>query len=367
MHEIEHRPGVANNTTNMLIFKDFFTSLLILSLSLALCVAAPAEAETKKQRRAVPSFLEFQPDPVDYQPELKNLVSSVRNLGTGKVEPSAAQAVLSELGSRRASSSRGYHDELWFLEGLVYERTSKLDSALAAYTKSIELDSRRPEAVFRKAVVLEKMQRYEPASETIREYFWLSKFNHHEARLVLARCLCKINQCEAGLKEAETALEKNPRFVPALEFVVAQKQEMLSAIQDPLKKVELSAQITADQTRLARIAPSNRGAALGHARQALDHADPLLHADKLIEAESIAKKYVDSSDFKDEEAVRLLFDIYVRKGETASAATVLERGLPKNPTSARLLEAKRQLEIQSEVDALAEEETLAKDAATKPQ
>lgn len=328
-------------------------TLLRLAFSAVLgLVAFTLPAAAQQATQAQQSFREYQPNPAQFPEALRPVVESVAAYSDGS-SPSEAKALQDQISQLRETLSRGYHDELWFLLGLVQERSGQLEAALSSFDRSLQLSNNAPEVLFRKAVVLRKLTRHEKAVEALKEFLWLSKHNTHEARYELGRALCKLQRCPAGLKEIEQALAMAPGFVPALEFLLQEKKKSLARLKDPLERAELEAQITADLRRLVELDPENRDASLALARHALGYSDPLVHGDKLAEAERIARKFSEHSEYKDAEAVRLLFDLYARRGKTQEAANVLERGLKANPTAKTLLNAKRQLEIQRQVDALA--------------
>ena len=371
MHQIVHRTRLSCETCKLPKFlnkmsvksgqfRRSFETLaalglkLVLALTLLLSAAEDTNAEKNKKRRR--SLLNYQIDSQLYQDSLRAAADQ-----TGSCIKSADRTVcnkaLSTIKAQRKTLSRGYHDELFFLEGLLYEQLSNNQKALDAYNSSLKLGMNNVDTLFRKAIVLEALKNYEQAIGVMREFLWLSKDNQHEAQFVIGRCLCASNRCQKGMGEVEAALTKYPRFTAAIKFLLEKKKLRLTMIKDPIKKAELEAQIATDLYRLVKLEPENREASLELARYTLLHSDPLVHAQRLQEAELIARKYVDGSGYKDIEAVRLLFDLYIRRGKTLDAGAILNKGLEVTPHAPTLLAARRQLEIQEKVDKLKSKES----------
>lgn len=332
-------------------FRPSFIWKIGLTLLQVIVVIALAHgsAEAEKAPRIRQSLLDYQPSATQFQPALTSLVEQMQS-GCSSAQKTSCSKIISLIRKKRAVLSRGYHDELWFLEGFAQEQLGEQKKALSAYESSLKLGIGNPKTIFRKALVLESLSRFDDAIKTMREFLWISTTNQYEAKFVIGRSLCALKLCDKGLLEVEAALASHPRFISALQFLVDKKREKLERLKDPTKKAELEAQIATDLFHLVQLQPHNREATLSLARYSMLHSDPLVHAHKLNEAERMTRRLVDGSGYKDSEAVRLLFDIHLRRGKTQAASAVLSKGLEVAPKAKPLQAAKRQLEIQQIVD-----------------
>ena len=367
MHKIVHRPEISGQSAkqNLAISFDMLHSpkqhrsplmmvrtavlsliLAIISLPIPAQAADPAVLTPPKP----PSFVEYRPQTKQFQQALHPLVENINKaFAQGKQERAAAlKGIVEEIDQAIASKGRGYHDELFHLRGYAMERLEKADEAQAAYQKSLNLKANNPVALFRLATILKEKKACGQAIPLYKEVMWRSAINHHEAFFSIGECHLLLDEEEKGLAAIERAVQLNPIFLPAIHFIVDYKTKLLEEEISPIKQAVLEAEIASQLTLVRELEPNDREAGFALARLLLRQSDPLLNATRLVEAEAIANQFADSSDYDDADAVRLLFDVRLKRGNLEQAESALQRGLQKNPQATRLLEAQRQLAIQQQ-------------------
>lgn len=329
-----------------------FEHLLIWAALFA--VASPVRAEEQaraNQPRALTSLIDFTPNRSQFQSEIGSVVRSIeegaeleRAKKTAEAKASYQQAVQAAT-ALISSLSRGYHDELYFLLGFAKEKLGDDVGAARAYDASLKLKRTNVLVLFRHAYVSQRAGNCERALPEFREVLWQTKAEAHEVLFLQGECLLKLGKPEEAAKAYQAARDKNSRYTPAVRRLVAAKQELITKTADPKLRAALEAQIAADLSVISQNNPEDRESGLLLASMLLRGADPLLAKQRLRQAESLAKRFAESSSFTDVKSVRLLFDAQRKQGDLAAAEQTLQRGLKASPSARELKEASEQLAI----------------------
>lgn len=275
-------------------------------------------------------------------------------LALAKTDKTAADVQLKEaekdLSRLVTELPRGYQDELYQLKGVSNEGLNNRAKALDAYAKSLKLQASNPVVLFRHAFLLEQLGRCAEAVPELREVYWRTKENAHEVLYLTADCLLQLGRNDEALKLSEEARKQDPQFVPVLKLLVAARREQLATESDPSKKSEINARIADELGVIYKQDPEDREAGLDYGRFLLKNSDPLLSAGALKQAETVARALCEKSDYTDEESVKLLFDVLVKRGDLKNAEQTLAAGMEKKPDSALLMNAQKQLEIERGIE-----------------
>ncbi len=306
---------------------------------------------TSTPKPTTTSFLNYLPDAQQFPQKVRAVFDPLRQgisaMQDHKPEEAALafdnaleiiQALFSKL-------PRGYHDELYHLQGYIYERLGKLKKAREAYDASLQLRAANPVVIFREAYLLRSSDRCEEAIPKLREVLWRTKENTHEVLYLTADCLLAVGKRDEAMALATDAYQKHPAFLPVLRQLVQVRQAAMATEAEPAKRPQLEGQIATDLAAIVKQDPTDRASALTLSRYYLKQADPLIHPDRLASAEELVRKFALQSNFKDDESVRVLFDALLKRGKIAEAEETLKKGLEAKPTSATLKEAAQQLEL----------------------
>lgn len=148
---------------------------------------------------------------------------------------------------------------------------------------------------------------------------------------------------------AQQAQQLNPGYAPLLRRLVATRVELLKNTTDSGKRRELEQQILSDLNSIVAANPDDRDSSLQLARLLVIKCDPLLGAADLSRAENMVRRFVDSSGYADEQAVKLLVDTKLKQREIDAAEEELERGLKRTPDAEILRQASAQIAIERQL------------------
>ena len=326
-----------------------FTPLFFFACFAQLLPAPSWAADTP----APSSFIDYTPTEAQFAPPLHGIVQAIaegrkRNQTKQKVEARALfEKALQEGQSLLSSLTRGHADEIYFLMGLAYEGLEQDALAIAAYKQALLLGPGDPIALMREAALFRKAGQCEAAIPLLREASWRNPAGRLESDYLLVECLLDLGQKEQAYLVAERAGSSDNRFAPLLRQLVAIRAEKLESETDPRVRTKLEGQMLADLRRIVESDPSDRQSALKLGRLLLRKSDPLMDTEQLAQCEELSARLAEASNYSDPEAVKLLFDVQLKRGEMEAAQSTLERGLESQPEHALLLEAKKQMAIES--------------------
>ncbi len=300
------------------------------------------------------SLLYYELRPENFPQELQSLVSRLgaqqplASTQPGAVNHRELERIRNEAKQKLTQLSRGYSDELWFIIGLSSEALGELPQALEAYDKASQFSVRDPLPRFRHALLRKKQQEFRPALDELKEVLWQARASEHEVLFVMAECLHALGLDEEAKTHLERARAMNPQFAPALRLLVQTRMKLISTAQLPGEKLAAESLIIADLQALTAIEPNDRESQLQLTRMLLKSSDPLFDSAQLKRGQALATQVAEESKYKDETAVRLLFDIHLKLKDLKAAEDVALRGLKANPNSATLKDAQAQLAIETE-------------------
>lgn len=357
----------------------FLKSFAPLAFGSVLAAALPAFASTPQTPAAsAPSrgensgtFIDYRPSAAEYSPALKAIVEPLTQACAAIKPESAAplskdtQRLLEESISRniafQSQSTRGLRDELNFLLGYAYEKLGQNDEALKAYERSIEERSGNPLALFRHAVVLARLGHCDTAVPEFDETLWKTQQAKAEILYAKADCLATLTRIDEANTVLTAARAANPNFIPAIRLSVMLKAPSLQG-----KNPTLEAQVLPDLRLVAQNRPNDRDIQLLLAKVLLRRSNPLLGLDGANEAETIARRYAESSHYADDTAVRIIADSQLLHGDMNAAEATLKLGLEKNPASPLLASAMHQLMVQRAADQTAASAASAASSSSSP-
>ena len=336
----------------------FFPTKLLFCLNFLLFVgvafASPAEHENPA---AFKSFLEYRPKSSQYSGALKSLTEAIEEgdalAAAGKKEDAQSKYrhAIELADSIDNSINRSLEDQLWFLRGFAHENLSQEQKAQQAYERALKLRPNNLLALFRHALLLKQANKCEQAIPEFQEIEWAVKDISYEMNFLQGECLMTLGRKDEGLKQFERAYKKRSTFLPVVKKLLAVHQEMLASSGNPAERAALEAQIATDLNAVTKATPNDRDASIALATMLLDVKDPLLEKGKLDQAEVLAKKGAEASDYSDDAFVRLLAEAQLKKGMLDEAEAVIAKGLKKKPNSAELATAKQQLAIERSLQA----------------
>ena len=321
----------------------------------SLCALPCAQAEEKKAEDpyAFHSFIQYVPAPVQFPASLspvaapleQGLKAETAHKGNGSGDLNRAVDTAKKL---EKSVNRGYEDQLWFLRGMAHEGLGEEKEALKCYDRALKIRPNNLLARFRHGYVLKSAGQCARAIPEFKEVAWQAKDLSYEMDFLVGECLMTLEKPEEALKEFQVANSKNPTFLPVVRHMAATHQELLAKAVNPHERASLEAQLAADLNAITKQAPDDRDAALMLAKMLLNVKDPFLESGKLSRAESLAKKLVDDSNFKDDAAAHVLVQTQVKQGKLDLAEKTLAGALEVNPKSPELAAAKQQLALERE-------------------
>ncbi|MFN8389520.1 MAG: tetratricopeptide repeat protein [Bdellovibrionota bacterium] len=341
----------------------FLQFLKLIFFVTGLCAGVPnsVRAENTSSRagddRAFKSFVDYEPRtsqfPAALQPAVDN-IANARQAAKNKHPDEAAQgfrSALSNLQALERSLNRGYADQAAFLRGFAQEGLNQNKEALSSYKEALSIRPNNMLALFRHALLLKQMNRCNEALPELHEVAWQVKPLSYELDFLAGECLIALNRADEGLASLQAAYAKNPSFPPLARKMADTRKNVLAQTADPKKRSDLEAQLVNDYNSILRQNPDDRETSIALASLLMRVNDPLLESGKLSKAEALVQKLAESSSYKDDVAVRMLFQIQLRQGDLASAEQTLNRGLQAAPSSKELASAKQQFEIEKTVRA----------------
>lgn len=337
----------------------FFPTKLLFCLNFLLLVdlalATPAEHANPA---AFKSFLDYRPKSSQFPGPLKGLTEAIEEgdtlLAAGKKEEAQGKYrhAIEIADSIDNGINRSIEDQLWFLRGFAHENLSQEQKAQQAYERALKLRPNNLLALFRHAVLLKQANKCEQAIPEFQEIEWAVKDISFEMNYLQGECLVTLGRSEEGVKQFERAYKKRSTFLPVVKKLLAVHQDMLATSGNPADRAALEAQIATDLNAVTKATPNDRAASIALATMLLDVKDPLLEKGKLDQAEVLAKKGAEASDYRDDAFVRLLAEAQLKKGMLDEAEAIIEKGLKKTPNSPELATAKKQLAIERSLKAV---------------
>lgn len=320
--------------------------LTLLTL-LALLLSAPDLANAKSIYRDFNSFVDYRVSQKTFKSGIQSLAGEVEGLWNNKnTNKNGLQKVILKIRTQLKSEPRGYHDQLWFLLGLSQEKLGDTKSAISSYRNAYTLRGYNVVPLFREALIERNQNNTKKASTLFKELLWRTDKYRYEIFYQLAECNIAENNKEKAYYYLQRANVLNPNYVPALKQLNKIKIEALPTIADPILKQTTKQTVVNDLNKIANQEPNDRESSLALAKIILQESDPLLHQDKIAKAENMIKKIVENSGYKDEEAVKLLFDAQVKKRDLVAAENTVNLGLERMPNSEALKESKQQLDVE---------------------
>ncbi len=331
----------------------FWVFLNFIFLSLWTLPCAAADNEKREDPYAFRSFINYIPAPVQFPAPLAGVATPLQTglkaesarKGTGAADLTRAVDAAKKL---ERTVNRGYEDQLWFLRGMAHEGLGQEKEALKSFERALKIRPNNLLARFRHAYVLKTAGKCAQAIPEFKEVAWQAKELSFETSFLTGECLLTLEKPEEALKEFQAASSKNPNFLPVVRRMAATHEELLAKAIDPHEKAVLEGQLTADLNAITKQVPDDRDAALTLARMLLNVSDPFLESGKLARAESLAKKLVDESEFKDATAAHILIQSQLKQGKLDEAEQTLNGALKLNPKSSELAQAKQQLAVERE-------------------
>lgn len=294
----------------------------------------------------VTSYLDYQPSGKTFHPTLKPLVQCINHV---TANDQLAECV--KMGQDLLPTiSRGLHDETLFLIAYSLELQGDIEKALETYSLASALSVRNVVAKFRHAALLKKTHQCDAAVSELKEVLWQSTALEHEVLQTMGECLIEMGKQDEGIAYFQSALAKQPGYLPALRSQTLALVKKLDTITDPTEKGILEQQVLGQLKSLSVSDPGNKDLTLFFAKLLTKTSDPLYDSDRLIEAKTVAEGIVNDTKSKDPEAVRVLSDVHMKLHELELAQKVLEKGLKKNPTSEILKQGLAQLAVEQQAD-----------------
>ena len=254
--------------------------------------------------------------------------------------------------SERKKLSRGYHDEISFLEGLAYLNSKKTELAAQKFREAIANGYKNPIAKWKLSKVEIQLEEYQNALSLLKELAWLSKEAKHEIYFQMAETYKLSGKMDAYERFVDKALLEAPAYTPALEASIATKKERLSSIRDPKEHAALQARISDELLRLQQADPSNREASINLVRRLMSAGDPLVSGDRFQQAGQILRGLLESNSYRDVEVVRLLSELQLKQNKPEAASDTLAEGLKLSPGNEELLKMVKQVQIMEQSSAL---------------
>ncbi|MCC6931643.1 MAG: hypothetical protein IT292_00095 [Deltaproteobacteria bacterium] len=304
------------------------------------------------------SFIDYVPNRVDYTPVLQPFIPRINKaISNIKATKSASvsqkceviKPIIEELQNVIASINRAYIYEAYFLIGFSYESCDNKQAAIEMYEKSLAQKINNPIAQFRHAAILADSNRCPEAITELKELTWRETINTEEILYKIAQCLFILEQNEAAFKTLNTALNSNPLFISAHRLYIENTRLLLEKTSDPDKQNGYKRDILAHLTKINHIDPNDHDAGMILAEELLTGADLLIEPKRLSRAETIAKYFVDNSEYNDEQAVGILISIRLKQQRYSEAAELAKKGLSKNPQSKLLSNKIKQIELESKL------------------
>jgi tetratricopeptide (TPR) repeat protein len=318
-----------------------------LPIILALFFALAEPASAKSIYKDFNSFADYQVAKNTFKLGIQTTAGEVGTLwNSPNANKAKLQQVIAKIRGELNTEPRGYHDQLWFLLGLAQEKLGDNKSAISSYKNAYKLRGYNVLPLFRQAFLERKQNNTKKASTLFSELLWRTDKYRYEIFFQLAECDLAENNKEGAYRYLQRANVLNPNYVPALKELNKIKMDALPTMADPILKQTTKQTVVSNLNKIASQEPNDRESALALAKILLQESDPLLHQDKIARAESYIKNIVKKSDYKDEEAVKLLFDAQIKMRDLVAAENTANLGLAKLPNSAVLKEAKQQLEVE---------------------
>ncbi len=333
----------------MLYFRLFLLSAALLMVSFL--GNSSAKALNLTAEPATLDLVNYQPEPSHFQKQLRPIVK----LFVNEKYPEAiktSQKFLSTL-------PRGYHDEIYLLLGLAYKKLNNFTDALAAFEDSINRRGDNYLALFNHAYLLKQEGDCARAVTEFQEVSWRLRTNH-QAYFYQGECLLELGKKEQAVITFQKAAQyatSSSHYIPLYKRLIVLQKELLEEAKEPADKLIHEQAIFSYLHIITTEDPNDKEAALERATLLLKYTDPLLTANYITEAEKLILPFVKKSKYKDTEAVKMLFEIKLKKQDFEAATEVLNKGLAATPNSPELLTARKQLELEQGLKIKEEEKT----------
>jgi Tfp pilus assembly protein PilF len=245
------------------------------------------------------------------------------------------------------SNTRGDEDEKYFLIGYAKRNAGDLSGAIQAFKQSLEFRDNSPNTRYLLALTHKESGNCEDALKDLDQLRFLMGSETASSFLMRADCLARLNrQPEADLViAAGRKAFAGDLPIKKLSLSFKAKAMALGAVLDELQTNELES----DLPDLAAANPDDSNIQIMYGKTLLKKGDVLTKNAELDTALAIATKEVEKSAYKNEKAVKLLFDVLLKQRKNAEVVQLLktlEANQPKN--SELLASAKKQFEIETQ-------------------
>ena len=330
----------------------YLHSLLAMATLAALFVAHTPSARAED----IAGIVGYRVDSLrSYNPKMSNfpgpLAAAADQIGIASQRSSETtskellEGTIASLSAQKDSIGRGLEDELYFLLGYANELSGDPKRAISAYDQSLARRSRNPLVMFRKAVALRSSQQCAKALEIFTEIEWITTSFKHEVQFERALCQKDLEQAPAAFATLLEVERSAPDFKPAKELLTQWRIQGLDFTPTNRINRQLAQTVADELSNKIQAADASTDEQITLAQILVKKSDPLVHTEDLKRAEEIAARIASDSDFRNEKAVRVLFDSQVKLGNLAEAERTITRGIASLPKSETLLEAVRQLAI----------------------
>ena len=253
---------------------------------------------------------------------------------------------LKEINATILDLPRGYYAEIYFLKGYVQELLGDYKSAFDSYKVSLSWSQYNTATVYRISVVTSLLKQHKESLNRLKEVIWLKQVIPPNVLVDIGFNLIELKQDELATNYLRQAADSIP---PAS----TQARKLLVGINDRLiQKATSHQEVILLEQNLVNLLQAimyanttDRDTGLKLSQLLLAHSDPLTGEGSLNKAANISRSFVDSSNYKDSDAVAILVRVLIKQRKLDEAGTVLLKGLNTNP-SQELYNIRDQLELE---------------------
>lgn len=312
-----------------------------LSIILAILLQALVTRSSLAAQSTPSSLRNYVPAESEYPTVLSGVVAKLKAAHAADEEHAVPlyQSALDSLVT--GDFGRGAEDERLFLIGYTRYHLKQYPEAIDALQRSLAIRDGNPLARFFLGAGLQKAGRCEESLKELDVAKWLLNESNSELLLTSAECLVALGR----QPEAQTVLDEANKLAGANSEI---KKLIVSLRAGAIGSgaPEAVLQSGADLTVLAKENPNDRQIQGLYAKMLIHKGDPLLNAADLDEGERVAKNFAESSNYTDEQAVKLVFDARLKHHDYDGAREVVEMGLKAVPQSTIYATALKQLSIE---------------------
>lgn len=322
---------------------NFFAKLLVISV---ICLLARESAVFAQPSNTLVPVQSYTPVATDFSPNFADDIKRIDSLVQSK-DKEALNVVAEELLARQeAGPGRGDEYESYFLAGFAKLSAGDLVGAQRELAKSIEFRQSNPNAHLLLAQTYFELDRCQDVLLELDQVKFLSGSETASSYLLRAQCLAKLDR----QLEAETLLTAARKVCPGdtqikkLSLLFKSKALSQGAILNDAQTAELEG----DLPELAAANPEDTKIQLMYGNYLLKKGDILTKSLELDLGEKIAREQVAKFNLSNEDSIKLLFDILLKKRMNKEANDLLLKAREKLPRSKLLEECQKQLSIEVE-------------------